>query len=119
MNITLIGLDTCSTCKRAEKFLKEHKVAYTKRSIVENNPSREELIEWKKISGLSWKRFFNTTGKLYRANHISGRVNTFLEKELLDMLSSDGLWVKRPILITDKGIAVGFNELEWLSLIQE
>ena len=119
MSVTLIGYDRCATCRRAEKFLKERGIQYTRRSIVEQRPTKEELLVWKQNSGVSWRRFFNSTGQLYRSHHLSGKINGLLEAEILDILSSDGMWLKRPILITDHGVSIGFNEIDWLNLLED
>ena len=103
----------CSTCKKAKKWLDEHNVEYTERHIVENNPTYDELKEWFNKSGLPIKRFFNTSGLQYKALSLKDKLSTMSEKEQISLLSTDGMLVKRPILIGDDFVLVGFREAEW------
>ena len=107
----------CSTCQKAKKWLDEHGLSYTDRHIKENNPSYEELKEWYSRSGLPLKRFFNTSGLVYKALELKDKLPTLTEEEQLQLLAADGMLVKRPILITQKGITTGFKEAEWEKLI--
>ena len=104
----------CSTCKKAEKWLSENKMKYTVRPIKEENPSEAELSQWIEKSGLDIKKFFNTSGMLYKEMNLKDKLKTMSDKEKIKLLASDGLLVKRPILVTDKGdVLVGFKEDEW------
>lgn len=103
----------CTTCQRAKKWLDEKGVSYELRDIKENNPTRAELEAWYKISGLPLKKFFNTSGILYREMDLKNRLNGMTENEMLDLLATDGMLVKRPMLIGDNLVLVGFKESEW------
>ena len=104
----------CSTCKKAKKWLDDQGVVYTDRHIKEENPSYEELKQWCNCSGLPLKKFFNTSGLQYRALELKDKLPHMTEEEQLQLLASDGMLVKRPLLITDNGnILVGFKEAEW------
>ena len=112
MNI-FICYDRCSTCKKAEKWLQEREIAYEKRPIKEENPSFEELKAWWERSGLPLKRFFNTSGQLYKSMNLKDRLKEMDEEEQLDLLATDGMLVKRPILLAGDTVLVGFKEPEW------
>ncbi|NLW89040.1 MAG: arsenate reductase family protein [Clostridiaceae bacterium] len=103
----------CSTCQKALKWLDEHKIPYEFRDIKEDRPTREELIAWQAKSDLPLKRFFNTSGQLYRENGLAARLPEMTEAGQFDLLSSDGMMVKRPILVDDDFVLVGFREKEW------
>ncbi|MBO5072849.1 MAG: arsenate reductase family protein [Eubacterium sp.] len=103
----------CSTCKKAKKWLDEHAVSYTDRNIKEDNPSAEELKQWHERSGLPLKRFFNTSGMLYREMGLKDKLSAMSEEEQIALLASDGMLVKRPILVTEDQVRVGFREKEW------
>ena len=103
----------CSTCQKAKKWLDGHGVGYTPRHIKEENPSFEELSEWLQRSGLPVKRFFNTSGLLYKSMGLKDRLSTMTEEEQLRLLATDGMLVKRPLVITDTAVLVGFQEKEW------
>lgn len=103
----------CSTCKKAKAFLDKNKIAYTERHIKEQNPTYDELKSWQKLSGLPIKKFFNTSGILYREMELSKKIPNMTEDEQLKLLASDGMLVKRPILVTDKTVLVGFKENDW------
>lgn len=103
----------CTTCKRAKKWLDERGVDYTERHIVEDNPTAEELKAWHEKSGLPLKRFFNTSGMKYRELGLKDKLKDMSEEEQYKLLASDGMLVKRPLLIYDGGILVGFKEKEW------
>ena len=96
---TFVCYPKCTTCQKAEKYLKEHGIPYTVRHIKEENPSKEELREWQKRSGLPLNKFFNTSGKLYREYELSKKLPQMSEEEMLDLLASDGMLVERPLLI--------------------
>jgi len=110
---TFICYPKCTTCQKAKKWLDEHNVKYNFRDIKVENPTSSELFSWIKKSGLPIKKFFNTSGLLYKEQNMKDKVDTLSEKELLDILASDGMMVKRPLLITDNVVLVGFKEEEW------
>ncbi len=104
----------CSTCKKATQWLDEHGLAYTPRHIKEENPTYEELTHWHAISGLPLKKFFNTSGLLYKSLGLKDRLPTMSQEEQLRLLASDGMLVKRPLVITEDGkVLTGFKETEW------
>lgn len=109
----------CSTCQKAKKWLEEQNINYTERNIAENNPSYEELKEWHTRSGLPLKRFFNTSGLLYKEMKLKDKLPTMSEEEQLKLLATNGMLVKRPLLIDENTVFVGFKEAEWRSLIEE
>lgn len=103
----------CTTCKRAKKWLDEHQISYEERDIKEHNPSLEELKEWYQRSGLPLKRFFNTSGMLYKEMKLKDKLPEMSEDEQLALLASDGMLVKRPIVVTEDQVLVGFKEAQW------
>ncbi len=103
----------CTTCQRAKKFLDGHGASYTDRHIKENNPTAEELRTWWKASGLPLKKFFNTSGLQYKALGLKDKLPAMSEEEQLALLATDGMLVKRPILVGDGFVLVGFREAEW------
>ena len=103
----------CSTCKKAQKWLDEKGISYTLRDIKEENPSYDELREWYERSGLDIKRFFNTSGQLYKSMALKDQLPSMSTEEKLTLLSTDGMLVKRPILIDGDTVLVGFKEQEW------
>ena len=103
----------CSTCRKAQKWLDEKGIAYTFRDIKEENPSLDELKAWIETSGSEIKRFFNTSGQLYRSLQLKDKLPHMSEEEKLTLLSSDGMLVKRPLLIMNNSVLVGFREAEW------
>lgn len=107
----------CTTCQKAKKFLVDNNVDFTDRHIKEDNPTYDELKLWYEKSGLPLKKFFNTSGLLYKSMDLKNKLPQMSEDEQLKLLSSDGMLVKRPILITDTKILVGFRENEWLDVI--
>ena len=107
----------CSTCQKAKRWLDEKGIAYEDRHIKLESPGYEELKVWYERSGLPLKRFFNTSGLLYKSMELKSKLPTMTEEEQLQLLSTDGMLVKRPILITEKGITTGFKEAEWEKLI--
>ncbi|WP_317311869.1 arsenate reductase family protein [Clostridium thermobutyricum] len=113
MKVLFVEYPKCTTCKRAKKWLSENSIDFEDRDIKENNPSKEELKGWLDKSGLEIKKFFNTSGVLYREQGMKDKVKTLSEDELLDILASDGMMVKRPIVVTESSILVGFKEAEW------
>ncbi|NLL30869.1 MAG: arsenate reductase family protein [Clostridiales bacterium] len=113
MSVLFIEYPKCTTCKRAKKFLQENNIEFIDRHIVEENPTKEELKEWLNKSGLKINKFFNSSGVLYREMKLKDKVKTLGEDELLDILSSNGMLVKRPLIINDDIVLVGFKEEEW------
>lgn len=113
----LIWYPKCTTCQRAKKWLDDNGVAVETRHIKEDNPTYNELREWYEKSGLPLEKFFNTSGLLYKSLQLKDKLPTMSEEEQLKLLAGDGMLVKRPILITDKGITTGFREKEWEKLI--
>ena len=107
----------CSTCKKAQKWLDEKGIGYTFRDIKEENPSYDELKTWYKKSGLDIKRFFNTSGQLYKSMSLKDKLPAMSEEEQLRLLSTDGMLVKRPILIDGDTVLVGFKEREWANTL--
>ena len=103
----------CSTCKKAQKWLDENGLSYTYRDIKEDNPSLEELTTWYKKSGLDIRRFFNTSGQLYKSMSLKDKLPAMTVEEKLRLLSTDGMLVKRPILVYGDTVLVGFKENEW------
>lgn len=103
----------CSTCQKAKKWLDENGVEYTDRHIVENNPTYEELKEWHERSGLPLKRFFNTSGMLYKSMQLKDKLPTMSDDEQLKILATDGMLVKRPLIVSDDFVLTGFREKEW------
>ncbi len=103
----------CTTCKKAQNWLDQHSVAVTTRDIAKENPSENELREWHRASGLPLKKFFNTSGKKYKEQHLKDRLPSMSEDEQFKLLATDGLLVKRPILVGDGFVLVGFKEADW------
>ena len=103
----------CSTCKKAKKWLDEHGFDYEDRHIVESNPSAREIRSWQEQSGLPARRFFNTSGMLYREMGLSKKLPAMSESEMFALLETDGMLVKRPILVDGETVLVGFREPEW------
>ncbi len=103
----------CSTCQKAKKWLDEHNMEYTDRHIVNENPIYDELKEWHKKSGLPLKKFFNTSGMLYREMQLKDKLSLMSEEEMLKLLATNGMLVKRPLIIDGKTVLVGFKEAQW------
>ena len=103
----------CSTCKKAQAWLDTHGLSYQVRDIKTQNPSQEELRRWHSESGLPLKRFFNTSGLLYKSLDLKNKLPQMSEDEMLKLLATDGMLVKRPLLIDDDFVLVGFKETEW------
>ena len=110
-----LGYPKCSTSRRAEKWLQEKGIAYEFRHIAEEKPSYEELKEWHARSGLDLKRFYNTSGRLYKSMNLKDRIPAMSEEEQYKLLSTDGLLVKRPIVVDGDTVLVGFKEPEWIA----
>lgn len=103
----------CGTCQKAKKWLEANEVEYTERHIVEVNPSYDELKDWYEKSGLPLKKFFNTSGKLYKELNLKDKLAEMTEEEQLSLLSENGMLVKRPIVVKDGNVLVGFKEADW------
>ena len=103
----------CSTCKKAKKWLDDNGISYEARHIKENNPTYEELKAWHEISGLPLKKFFNTSGLLYKSMNLKDKLPTMTQEEQLRLLASDGMLVKRPIVVKGDVVLTGFKESEW------
>ena len=109
----------CTTCKKAKKWLQDHGLSFTARHIKEENPTAGELDAWQTKSGLELKKFFNTSGMRYRELELKDRLPAMSREEQLRLLSSDGMLVKRPILVTGDTVLVGFKEKDWEKLLQK
>ncbi|MBQ4109546.1 MAG: arsenate reductase family protein [Clostridia bacterium] len=103
----------CTTCQKAKKWLDDNKIEYEIRDIKEDNPNFEELIVWYKISGLPLKKLFNTSGLLYKSMELKDKLPTMSVEEQLKLLATDGMLVKRPLVIGESFVLVGFKEIEW------
>ena len=108
----------CTTCQKAKKWLDDNKIEYELRDIKLDNPTRQELAEWYEKSGLPIKRFFNTSGLLYRSLDLKNKLTVMTDDEMLDLLATDGMLVKRPLIIGADFVLVGFREKEWIENIQ-
>lgn len=117
MNNLFIEYPKCSTCQKAKKWLQANKISFEDRHIVENNPTKEELQKWIKESGKEIKKWFNTSGLKYKELNLKEKLQNMTEEEKIEVLASDGMLVKRPILVSDKGILIGFKEEEWKEVL--
>ena len=113
MSVLFLEYPPCSTCQKAKRWLEDNGVAYTSRHIKTDNPTKEELTAWIARSGLPIKRFFNTSGLLYKSMALKDKLPSMTEEEQLELLSTDGMLVKRPILVSEDFVLVGFKESEW------
>ena len=111
--VTFICYPKCSTCQKAQKWLEENQIAYSVRDIKTENPSAEELAAWHRASGLPVKKFFNTSGLLYKSMHLKEKLPAMTEEEMLQLLATDGMLVKRPLVVAGDTVLVGFKEAEW------
>lgn len=107
----------CSTCQKAKKYLESKNISFEIRDIKAEHPTKEELKQWYKKSGLPLKRFFNTSGVQYKTQQLKDKLPTMSEEEQLELLGSDGMLVKRPIVITEELVLVGFKEKEWENIL--
>ena len=107
----------CSTCKKAKTWLDDHNISYETRHIVEENPTYEELKHWYEVSGLPLKKFFNTSGMLYKEQHLKDKLPAMSEEEQLKLLATNGMLVKRPLLVDGNRILTGFREKEWQEIL--
>jgi len=113
MDILFVQYPKCSTCRKAKKWLEENKIQFSNRHIVEENPKFEELKIWIRKSGLPIKNFFNTSGKIYREKNLKTILPNLNESEMISVLSSNGMLVKRPIIVNDSKVLVGFKKEQW------
>lgn len=113
MNILFLEYPKCSTCQKAKKWLDEHNISYTDRHIKEQNPSAEELKTWHEQSGYELKKFFNTSGLIYKELGLKDKLPTMSIDEQYTLLATDGMLVKRPLIITGNAVLTGFKETEW------
>lgn len=111
--ITFIQYPKCSTCIRAKKWLEAHGTVFEERHIVQENPSADELKAWHAKSGLPLKKFFNTSGKLYKEMNLKEKLGDMSQEEMYQLLATDGMLVKRPIIVGDDFVLVGFKEAQW------
>lgn len=109
----------CTTCQKAQKWLDEKGIQYELRNIKEENPSFEELSQWHKKSGMPLKKFFNTSGLLYKSMELKNKLPSMSEEEQLKLLSTDGMLVKRPLLVGEDFVFTGFREKEWAEKVQK
>lgn len=116
--IKFICYPKCTTCQRAKKWLDDNKIEYELRDIKLDNPTLQELTEWYKKSGFPLKKFFNTSGLLYKSLDLKNKLPTMTEDEMLKLLATDGMLVKRPILIGKDLVLVGFKEADWAQKIK-
>ena len=119
MSILFIEYPKCTTCKKAKKWLDDHGIAYEDRHIKEQNPTAEELAVWYQKSGLPIKRFVNTSGMLYREMNLKDKLPTRTDEEILELLATDGMLVKRPLAIGDDVVSTGFKEAEWTEKLEK
>lgn len=117
MNTVILCYDKCSTCKKALKWMEEKGFVFDRRPIKEENPSQEELRAWWDASGLPLKRFFNTSGMAYRELGLKDKLPQMDAEEQLALLASDGMLVKRPLLVAENGVFPGFREKEWEEIL--
>ncbi len=108
----------CGTSRKAKKFLDDNNIAYESRMMKEEHPAEEELRRWQPLSGLPLKKFFNTSGQLYREMHLSEKLKEMSDDEMFALLASDGMLVKRPLLIAGDRVLVGFNEEQYKGLLK-
>ena len=117
MSVLFVEYPKCSTCKKAKKWLQDHSVEFEDRHIVEENPTQEELKEWHKKSGLPLKRFFNTSGMIYRQEGLKDKLPTMSEEEQYALLATNGMLVQRPLIIGEDFVLVGFKEADWSEVL--
>ena len=117
--IKFICYPKCTTCQKARKWLDDNKIEYEFRDIKLDKPTFDELTEWHKKSGLPLKKFFNTSGLLYKSLDLKNKLPSMTDDEMLKLLATDGMLVKRPLLIGDNFVLVGFKEAEWGAALSE
>lgn len=116
--MTILCYPRCTTCKKALKWLQENEIVYEERDIKSDNPSKEEIKSWYEKSGLTLKRFFNTSGNLYKEMKLKDKLGDMTEEEQIELLSTDGMLVKRPVLVGEDFVLTGFKETEWEKVLK-
>ena len=117
MRMLFLEYPKCSTCQKAKKWLDEYQISYEDRHIVENNPTFEELKDWYERSGLPLKKFFNTSGMLYKEMKLKDKLSEMSEEEQLKLLATNGMLVKRPLIVDGDRVLTGFKMAEWEALL--
>lgn len=117
MSVLFLEYPKCTTCQKAKRWLDDHQVVYEDRHIKEQNPTAEELKEWYDRSGLPLKKFFNTSGLLYKSMQLKDKLPNMSEEEQIALLATDGMLVKRPLIVKEDGVLVGFKEAEWEKML--
>ena len=113
MKYIFIEYPKCTTCKKAKKWLEDNKIEFIDRNIIDKTPTKKELTEWIEISELDMKKWFNTSGLKYKKLNLKEKLLNMSDKEKIELLASDGMLIKRPILVSDKVILIGFKEEKW------
>lgn len=108
----------CSTCQKAKKWLEENDISYSERNIARDNPTYDELKEWYEKSGLPLKKFFNTSGLVYKEKQLKDKLPSMSEDEQLKLLATDGMLVKRPLVVKDDKVLIGFKDAEWKEMLK-
>ena len=116
--LTFLCYTRCITCIKAKKWLDENGIEYTFRDIKIDNPSVDEIKKWHKESGLDIKKFFNTSGNLYKSMNLKEKLETMTDQEKYELLASDGLLVKRPLLVSEEFVVTGFKQQDWEKLLK-
>ena len=116
--MTFICYPKCTTCQKAKRWLEDHQITFELRDIKTDNPTYEELEAWHRRSGLPLKKFFNTSGLLYKSMELKDKLPGMSEEEMLRLLATDGMLVKRPLLVGDDFVLVGFKEAQWAEQLQ-
>ena len=119
MKIIFINYPKCSTCQKAKKFLENNNIEFEDRNIVTDTPTEKELKKWIEMSGMPINKFFNTSGMIYRSMNLKESLKYCSDEEKLDMLSGDGMLIKRPILVLENAVLVGFKESEWVEKVRK
>ncbi len=115
--VNFICYPKCTTCKKAQQWLEDKGIEYTLRNIKEENPTAQELKEWYEKSGQPLRKFFNTSGLLYKSMELKTKLPNMSEEEMITLLSTDGMLVKRPLLITEDTVLIGFKESQWVEVL--
>ena len=115
--ITFICYPKCTTCQKAKKWLDDHGISYELRDIKQEHPTFQELTQWHQASGLPLRKFFNTSGLLYKSLELKTKLPAMTEEEMIALLATDGMLVKRPLLVGDNFVLVGFKEAQWAEVL--
>ena len=115
--ITFICYPKCTTCQKAKKWLDDHGISYELRDIKQEHPTSQELTQWHQASGLPLRKFFNTSGLLYKSLELKTKLPAMTEEEMIALLATDGMLVKRPLLVGDNFVLVGFKEAQWAEVL--